>query len=118
MVGMEQLTSGRQAPSRPTWRFWIGALFVLPAALAVPLGLIGFGGAGSTWPWVVALAVVGIGAAGFLHERRIRIMSAGRRAAWVALGLVLGLAAAYPFAIAAFVGWLIVACAGVEECLS
>ncbi len=115
---MEQLTSGRQAPVHPSWRFWTGALLLLPAALAVPAGFIGLGSGGTPWAWVAVLSVVGLGVAGFLHERRIRIMSAGRRAVWVALGLFLGLAAAYPFAIAAFVGWLIVACAGVENCLS
>ncbi len=115
---MEQLTNGRQASTLPSWRYWTGALLLLPAALAVPAGLIVLGSVDVLVPWVAAILVVGLGAAGFLHERRIRIMSAGRRAAWVAIGLVLGAAAAYPFAIAAFIGWLLVACYGVDNCLS
>jgi hypothetical protein len=115
---MEQLTDGRQTGILPGWRYWIGALFLLPVALAVPAGLIFFGTAHAPWAWVAMIVVAGLGVAGFLHERRIRIMPAGRRAAWVALGLALGAAAAYPFAIAAFLGWLLVACYGVDNCLS
>jgi len=41
-----------------------------------------------------------------------------RCAAWVAIGLALGTAATYPFAIAAILGSLLVSCQGVENCLS
>ena len=84
----------------------------------MPAAYIVLGSADALAPWLAAILVVGLGAAGFLRERRICIMPAGRRAAWVALGLALGAAAAYPFAIAAFLGWLLVACYGVDNCLS
>ncbi len=115
---MEQLTNGRQASILPTWRYWIGVLLLLPAALAAPAAVIFLGSGEAGWAWVAAFVVAGLGVAGFLQERRVRIMSAGRRAAWVALGLVVGAAGAYAYAIATLVGILFVACFGVDQCLS
>lgn len=100
---MHELTDGRQAPLLPTWRYWVVVLFACPAAMAVPAGYLIAGiGPGVVWPVPAVLAALGVTIVAILRERRVRAMSAGWRAGWVAVGLSLGGALACVIAVAAF----------------
>ncbi len=101
---MDQLTDGRQAPLLPTWRYWVIVLLACPVALAVPAGYLIAGiGPGVVWPVPTVLAALGATTVAVLRERRVRAMSAGWRAGWVAVGLTLGGALACVIAVAAFI---------------